>query len=95
MRQSWTDDRLDDFRGEVNRRFDNVDRRFDEAAADVNRRFDKAAADVNRRFDEVDKRLDKLDDRFAEFQRTILATGGGIIATLVAGILSLIGIAVF
>ena len=29
MRQSWTDDRLDDFRGEVNRRFDAVDRRFD------------------------------------------------------------------
>jgi hypothetical protein len=25
MRQSWTDDRLDDFRGEVNRRFDKVD----------------------------------------------------------------------
>ena len=25
MRQSWTDERLDDFRGEVNRRFDKVD----------------------------------------------------------------------
>lgn len=29
MRESWTDDRLDDFRGEVNRRFDGVDRRLD------------------------------------------------------------------
>jgi hypothetical protein len=25
VRQSWTDDRLDDFRDEVNRRFDKVD----------------------------------------------------------------------
>jgi hypothetical protein len=25
MRESWTDERLDDFRDEVNRRFDNVD----------------------------------------------------------------------
>ena len=25
MRESWTDERLDDFRGEVNRRFDKVD----------------------------------------------------------------------
>jgi hypothetical protein len=28
MRESWTDERLDDFRGEVNRRFDEVDRRL-------------------------------------------------------------------
>jgi hypothetical protein len=25
MRESWTDERLDDFRGEVNRRFDKVE----------------------------------------------------------------------
>ncbi len=25
VRESWTDERLDDFRGEVNRRFDKVD----------------------------------------------------------------------
>lgn len=29
VRESWTDERLDDFRGEVNRRFDEVDKRFD------------------------------------------------------------------
>ena len=36
MRESWTDERLDDFRGEVNRRFDRVDERFDR----LERRFD-------------------------------------------------------
>ena len=28
-RQAWTDERLDDFRVEVNNRFDQVDKRFD------------------------------------------------------------------
>lgn len=61
MRESWTDERLDDFRGEV-----------------------------SRRFDEVDKRLDRLDDRFDGLQRTLMLTGGGIIATLIAGIVSVV-----
>lgn len=29
MRESWTDERLDDFRDDVNRRFDKVDRQLD------------------------------------------------------------------
>jgi hypothetical protein len=29
MRESWTDERLDDFRDEVNRRFDKVDHELD------------------------------------------------------------------
>jgi len=71
MRESWTDDRLDDFRGEVNRR------------------FDETQDEMNRRFGEVNSRLDRLDDRFAALQRTLVLTGGGIIATLIAGLISL------
>ncbi len=29
MRESWTDERLDDFRDEVNRRFDKLEERFE------------------------------------------------------------------
>jgi len=42
MRESWTDARLDDFRADVDRRFDEVYRRFDE----VDRRFDKVEGDI-------------------------------------------------
>jgi hypothetical protein len=35
MRESWTDARLDDFRGEVDRRFDEVDRRFDKIEGEI------------------------------------------------------------
>jgi hypothetical protein len=42
MRESWTDARLDDFRGEVDRRFNEVYRRFDE----VDKRFDKVEGEI-------------------------------------------------
>jgi len=35
MRESWTDARLDDFRADVDRRFDKVDRRFDKVEGEI------------------------------------------------------------
>jgi hypothetical protein len=35
MRETWTDARLDDFRAEVDRRFDVVDRRFDKVEGEI------------------------------------------------------------
>jgi len=35
MRESWTDARLDDFRADVDRRFDEVDRRFDKVEGEI------------------------------------------------------------
>ncbi len=61
-RESWTDERLDDFRGEVNRRFDEVYRRFDE----TDRRIDE----TNRRIDETNQRMEEgFAAMRAEFQR--------------------------
>ncbi len=82
----WSDDRLQE-------RFDSIDRRFDE----VDRRFDE----VDRRFGEVDKRFDKvegelkdglkaLDAKFDGLQRTLMLTGGGIVATLITGIVAVV-----
>jgi hypothetical protein len=78
MRQSWTDERLDDFRGETARRFDAVDKRFDA----VDKRFET----VDRRFDAVEQKMDagfeRLDCRIDALQRTLLQLGGGIIVAL-------------
>jgi hypothetical protein len=41
-REAWTDERLDDFKENVNQRFDQVDKRFDE----VDKRFDRVEADI-------------------------------------------------
>jgi hypothetical protein len=35
MRESWTDARLDDFRADVDRRFDQVNRRFDKVEGEI------------------------------------------------------------
>jgi hypothetical protein len=52
-RESWTDERLDDFRGEVNRRFDVVDKRLDE----TNQRMEEGFARINDRLDGLHRLL--------------------------------------
>ncbi len=83
VRESWTDERLDDFRGEVNRRFDKFE-------GDVDRRFDKVEREMDRRFDKVEGELHRLNDGFAALNRTLLQIGGGVIATMIAGALGVI-----
>ena len=41
MRKSWTDERLDDFRADVDRRFDDVDKRFDKVDRELTRVNDR------------------------------------------------------
>lgn len=72
VRESWTDERLDDFRD------------------DVNRRFDKFEREMDRRFDNVDHELHRVNDRLDALNRTLLQIGGGVIATMIAGILGVI-----
>ena len=59
MRESWTDERLDDLNRKVERGFEKVDERFER----VDERFER----VGERFDRLDERLDKMDDRFVQF----------------------------
>ena len=52
------DEKLEDFKKEVNYKFDIVFEKFDE----VDQKFDE----VDQRFDEVDQRFDEVDQRFDE-----------------------------
>lgn len=56
----------------------------------TDQRMDDFAEHVDQRFDTVDERLGRLEDRFDGLQRTLIATGGGIIATLIAGFVSIV-----
>jgi tetrahydromethanopterin S-methyltransferase subunit G len=55
-REAWTDERLDDFKENVNQRFDAVDKRFDA----VDKRFDKVEAEMKAGFAEINARFDSL-----------------------------------
>jgi hypothetical protein len=55
-----------------NKRFDDLNRRFDDLKSDMNRRFDDLKADVDRRFDEVIKRLDRIEVKLEDHEERIV-----------------------
>jgi DNA anti-recombination protein RmuC len=61
MRESWTDERLDEFAKRIDERFDRVDERFE----NVDRRFEQA----DERFDQMDKRFDGIEERLIAMQQ--------------------------
>jgi tetrahydromethanopterin S-methyltransferase subunit G len=61
MRESWTDERLDEFGKRIDERFDRVDERFDDVQREMRQEFGK-----------VDKRLDRLADGLESVQRALI-----------------------
>jgi hypothetical protein len=96
MRQSWSDDRLDDLSGRVDAGFARLEQRLDasdgrlEAIAErMDRRIDESAPDLRLEFN---TRFDRLESRFDRMQQTLIVTGGGIVATLIAAcVVALVG----
>ncbi len=84
MRQSWTDDRLDDFRGETARRFGEVDKRFDRVEGEIK----DLRSEMNTRFDAMDARFDAMNARLDSLQRLMLWFCGAMIVTLLGVVLT-------
>jgi hypothetical protein len=70
MRESWTDERLDDFRDDVNRRFDKVDAEIKQLRSETNQRFDR-----------VESRIDALQRTIIISNAAIFAAVLGVFAT--------------
>lgn len=65
MRESWTDQRLDEFAADTASRFDGVDKRFD----GVDKRLDgvdRRLGKIEGRLDGVDMRLDLLEQSMSD-----------------------------
>ena len=101
MRQSWSDDRLDD----LNKRVDELSRRTDAGFARIDAQF----ARVDRRFEVLQDRLEtridasaaelrqemrqgfhEVNARFDAMQQTMMRIGAGLIGVLVASSAGLI-----
>jgi predicted nuclease with TOPRIM domain len=96
MRQSWTDDRMDDLSRRMDERFDHVDERFrqvDERFRQVDERFRR----VDERFDKVDRRFDRVEDdikslgvemnmRFDSLQRMLFLGMCGLLGAVAAAL---------
>jgi hypothetical protein len=97
LRESWPDDRLNELDKKVAVGFAKADERFNV----VDERFDvidERFKEVDKRFDKVEGKIDTLDGKFdKKFDRLtfwILASGAGIITTLIGILGALIGPAV-
>jgi flagellar capping protein FliD len=94
-REKWTDERLDDLNGKVNKGFARTETAIAETKAEISdlRRETKGEIKELRRemhagFNKVDARFDKMDDRFEKmndrFDRLSQILIGGTIAIIVA-----------
>jgi CII-binding regulator of phage lambda lysogenization HflD len=72
MRQSWSDDRLDDLQLEMRAGFARLETLIEQQGAEMNRRFEEVArrfVEVDRRFDEVDRKFELVDKRFEQIDK--------------------------
>ncbi len=103
MRQSWSDDRLDDLKDRVETGFVQVDERFirleakiDHLDAKIDSRIDRLDAKVDAKIDaaafelrqEIKHGVHQINSRFDAMQQTIIRVGGGLIGVLVAGFIA-------
>ncbi len=105
MRQSWTDERLDEFGKRMDERFDHVEEKFDERFDRVEERFKDAdrrqgelIQENSRRFDEVDwrggensRRFDKMDRRFEAMHELMIRRFDSLQYSLLYAILAVFG----
>jgi hypothetical protein len=86
MRESWTDERLDDFVVHVDRRFEEVYRRFDE----VDRRFESLERRMETGFEQVQGELHRVNDRLDGMYRLMIYTSVGILGAFTAALAGLL-----
>jgi hypothetical protein len=79
MRESWTDARLDDFRGEVYRRFDGADKRFD-----------KVEGEIRELRGEVKELRSEMKSGFESINRTMVRGVVALSATFITGFAAIV-----
>ena len=75
-RETWTDERLDDLRGDMNKGFARVDSDIRELRAEM--RLMRA---------EMKEGFDRMDARFDALQRTMIISLAGIVGSIVASVI--------
>lgn len=90
-RESWTDGRLEEFKENVNHRFDEVDRRFDKVDSDMKEGFARVDKDIR----EIRGELSQIHVTLGAMQRTMLQGVIAICGIMITGFAAVIGITAF
>jgi outer membrane murein-binding lipoprotein Lpp len=89
---TWTDDKIDALAEKV----DTLAEKVDTLETKVDTGFARAEVEYarnkerDRKFDNLEMRFGRLEDEFDALNRTLLQIGGGLIGTLIAGILTML-----
>jgi hypothetical protein len=83
-REKWTDERLDDLAGRVDRGFAEVKGEVRDLRAEMNERFNS----MDSRFNSIDSRFNSIDDRFDALQRTMVIGFASIVASVVGAVVA-------
>ena len=86
VRESWTDERLDDLKENVG----DLARRMDSGFAESRVEGALTRKEMKEEFRAVDARFNSVDARFDALQRTIIQIGGGMAAAFCAALIGLI-----
>lgn len=90
VRESWTDERLDDLKeavGDLGRRMDSG---FAEGRMELRHEAALLRREMKEEFQAVDARFDTMQGSFDALQRTIIQVGGGMAAAFFAALIGLI-----
>ena len=77
-----TDQRFIELREDINKRFEQVDKRFEQ----VDQRFIELREDMNKRLEQVDKRFEDMNNRFEQMMNTLQLIAG-IFTVLTLGVI--------
>ena len=99
MRESWTDERLDDLNGRVSDGFDRVEGQVRDLRGEMNarfekvdERFDKVEAKFDKRFAQVDAKFERIDDQLGSIQRAVILLAVTLSGSMIAGFAAMIAL---
>lgn len=93
-RETWTDGRLDEFKENMNHRFDEVDGRFDQVDKRfelVGHRFDRVEGDIR----EIRGEISQIHLSLQAMNRTMAQGFIGVCGIMITGFVALAGITAF
>jgi hypothetical protein len=85
VRETWTDERLDDLKGEMNVRFDQVDQRFDRVEAEIKGGRGELKGEIKELGHEIKGEIKELRDDIKSMQRLMIHGFIGVCTLMLTG----------
>jgi hypothetical protein len=94
MRESWTDDRLDDLNGKVDVLRSEMKTEFASVRGEMEKRFDRMEKRFDKGFEKIDERFERMEERFDtrldSLNHVLILFSGGVCAALITVLAALI-----